>query len=150
MSNAENNLVEAMKVMLADSYLLMLKTQNYHWNVKGPSFFSLHTLFEEQYRELFEANDEIAERILAIGHNAPGSYEAFAKLANIKEETETIDSSTMVERLAKDHERLAKDAQELIKAAEAANDDVSVDLGVRRRDVHQKAHWMLSSHLEKK
>lgn len=149
MSNTEQNLVEAMKVLLADSYLLMLKTQNYHWNVKGPSFFSLHTLFEEQYRELFEANDEIAERILTIGHNAPGSYAAFTKIANIKEETETVDSKTMVERLSKDHERLAKDAQELIKAAEAANDDVSVDLGVRRREVHQKAHWMLSSHLEK-
>ena len=149
MSNTQQNLLEAIKVLLADSYILLLKTQNYHWNVKGPSFFSLHNLFEENYRELFEANDEIAERIRALGHEAPGSFDAFSKIANIKEETGSPKALDMVANLAKDHARLAEDAEELIRAAEAANDDVTADLGVRRREVHQKTHWMLTAHLDK-
>ena len=148
MSNSETNLVEALRVLLADSYTLQLKTQNYHWNVTGPHFFALHNLFEEQYSELFEANDEIAERIRAIGHKAPGSYTAFADLANVKEDTGEPDAMTMVKNLAKDHEQLAKTASALIKAAEAANDEVSVDIGVQRQTVHEKAGWMLKAHLE--
>ena len=147
MSNTENNLQEALRVLLADSYLLFLKTQNYHWNVKGPSFFALHNLFEEQYRELFEANDEIAERLRAIGHDAPGSFAVFTEISNIKEEKDVPDAMKMVENLANDHARLAKDAGEVIKAAEAANDEVSVDIGVQRQTYHEKARWMLSAHL---
>jgi starvation-inducible DNA-binding protein len=147
MSNTDQNLLEAMKNMLADSYILFLKTQNYHWNVTGPHFASLHGLFEEQYRELFEANDEIAERIRAMGHYAPGSFEAFKKIATVEEEKDVPDSKAMIGNLAKDHEKLAKDAQAVIDAGEAANDDVCVDMGVRRREVHQKAQWMLNSHL---
>lgn len=148
MSNTDQNLLEAMKTMLADSYILFLKTQNYHWNVTGLHFAPLHALFEEQYRELFEANDEIAERIRAMGHFAPGSFEAFKQLTTIEEANDVPESKKMIENLAKDHAKLAEDAKAVIDAGEAANDDVSVDLGVRRRDAHQKAHWMLSAHLK--
>ena len=148
MSNSENNLQQALRVLLADSYLLFLKTQNYHWNVKGPSFFTLHTLFEEQYRALFEANDEIAERLRTIGHEAPGSFAVFTEIANIKEEKNVPEAMTMVKNLAEDHKRLAADAASVIQAAEAANDEVSVDLGVQRQTYHEKARWMLSAHLE--
>ena len=148
MSNTEQNLVEAVKKLLADSYILFLKTQNYHWNVTGPHFASLHAMFEEQYRELFEANDEIAERLRAMGHFSPGSFEAFKKLTAVEEETDVPDADTMLANLAKDHEQLAADAQAVIEAGSAASDEVCVDLGVRRRDTHQKTHWMLSAHLK--
>lgn len=148
MSNTDQNLLEAIKTMLADSYILFLKTQNYHWNVTGPHFAPLHAMFEEQYRELFDANDEIAERIRAMGHFAPGSFDAFKQLATVEEENDVPESKKMIENLAKDHAKLAEDAKAVIDAGEAANDDVSVDLGVRRREAHQKAHWMLSAHLK--
>ena len=148
MSNVDQNLSEALKALLANSYILFLKTQNYHWNVTGPMFAPLHALFEEQYNDLFEANDEIAERLRAIGELAPGSYEAFQPYSKVAEETEHPKAMDMVSNLATDHKTLAGLAQALIDAGTAANDDVSVDLGVRRKEVHDKTHWMLSSHLE--
>ncbi len=139
---------EAAAKLLADSYTLYLKTHNYHWNVVGPMFNSLHTLFETQYTELALAVDEIAERIRAIGYPAPGSYREFAKLTTIEEGQPGTKALDMVRNLARDHERLAASAKGLIEAAEAAEDDVSTDLGTRRMEVHEKTAWMLKAHLE--
>jgi starvation-inducible DNA-binding protein len=148
MSNVDQNLVESLKALLANGYLLLLKTQNYHWNVTGPHFSSLHALFEEQYNDLFAANDEVAERIRALGVFAPGSYKAFMEYAKVSEETDVPKSMDMVKNLANDHKIMAELAQALIEAGEAANDEVSVDMGVQRKTIHEKTHWMLSSHLE--
>ena len=148
MSNVDQNLVESLKALLSNSYILFLKTQNYHWNVEGPHFASLHTLFEEQYTDLFEANDEIAERMRALGVYAPGSFKAFSEVSKISEETDVPKADDMVKNLAEDHKTMADLAQALIEAGEAANDEVSVDLGVERKTVHEKTHWMLASHLK--
>lgn len=139
-------LAKALSSLLADSYTLYLKTQNYHWNVTGPQFKSLHLQFEEQYTELAAAIDEIAERIRALGHTAPGSYAQFAELASIKEAGHNVpDGIQMVKNLAEDNIALAKTAYKVIEAAEKAGDEVSVDLGVGRSTVHEKTAWMLES-----
>jgi starvation-inducible DNA-binding protein len=134
--------------LLADSYTLYLKTQNYHWNVTGPMFNTLHTLFEGQYTELAQAVDEIAERIRALGEYAPGSYGEFSKLGSIGEAEPDTRAGDMIRKLAEDQTLVAASAKALIEAATAAGDDVSVDLGVRRMQVHEKNAWMLRSHLE--
>jgi starvation-inducible DNA-binding protein len=133
--------------LLADSYTLFLKTHNYHWNVTGPMFTTLHTLFEQHYQELFLAVDEIAERIRALGEVAPGSYSAFAELASVKEATGTPSAEDMIRDLAADQDIVVGAARALFEKAEAAGDQVSADLAVRRMDVHEKNAWMLRSHL---
>jgi starvation-inducible DNA-binding protein len=139
---------EAAGKLLADSYTLYLKTHNYHWNVVGPMFTTLHTLFETQYQELALAVDEIAERIRAVGHPSPGSYKEFAALTGIAEGQPDTKAEEMIRQLAADQLTVAASAKALIDAGEGAGDDVSVDLGVRRMEVHEKNAWMLSSHLE--
>ena len=140
--------VEALSALLATSYTLYLKTHNYHWNVTGPMFTTLHTLFETQYTELALAVDQIAERIRAVGAFAPGSYAAFAKLTSVKEETRRPKAKEMIRVLVSDQEAVAKSARRVIAAAEAIRDQASVDLATRRLDVHEKNAWMLRSHLE--
>ena len=140
--------VQGLNCLLADSYVLFLKTQNYHWNVKGPYFNSLHTMFEQQYQDLFAAIDEIAERLRALGVAAPGSFAAFAKLTDIKEETASPKAEQMIKNLVKDHETIIKTCEALINAADDADDDASEDLAIARMQVHQKMHWMLKAHLE--
>jgi starvation-inducible DNA-binding protein len=140
---------DAAERLLADTYTLYLKTQNYHWNVTGPMFNTLHTLFETQYAELALAADEIAERIRALGAYAPGSYAAFGRLTVIGEAEPDTRAGDMIRKLAEDQTLLAKSAKALIAAGTAAGDDVSVDLGVRRMQVHEKNAWMLRSHLER-
>lgn len=140
--------VEALEGLLSDSYTLYLKTHSYHWNVTGPMFTTLHTLFETHYTELALAVDEIAERIRALGAFSPGSYTQFAERSKVKEDTGVPAATDMIKNLVKDHELVVEAAQRLIKAGEAAGDDASVDMGVRRIDVHQKAAWMLGAHLE--
>ena len=140
--------VEALEGLLADSYTLYLKTHSYHWNVTGPMFTTLHTLFETQYTELALAVDEIAERIRALGAPAPGSYTQFAERSKVKEDTGVPKATDMIRRLVADHELVTKSARKVTKVGEEAGDDASVDLGVRRIDVHEKAAWMLRSHLE--
>jgi len=140
--------VEALAVLLADTYTLYLKTQNYHWNVTGPHFGQLHTLFQTQYEELALANDLLAERIRALGEKAPGSYSAFAKLSSIREETNSPSATQMLKNLVKDHETLAASAGAVLKAAEAASDEPTLDMAIQRMDVHQKTRWMLAAHLE--
>ncbi len=147
-TEAQNETTAALSKLLATSYTLYLKTHNYHWNVTGPMFSSLHTMFEVQYTELALAVDEIAERIRALGAYAPGSYSAFNELSTVKEETGHPAAMDMVQNLAADQLAVADAARAVIAAGEKENDQASVDLGVRRIDVHEKSAWMLRSHLE--
>lgn len=140
--------VQALEVLLASSYTLYLKTHNYHWNVTGPMFTTLHTLFETHYTELALAVDEIAERIRALGAFAPGSYTQFQALSKVSEDPAHPDAKSMIRNLAADQETIAEAARRVITAAEASGDQPTVDLAVRRMDIHQKNAWMLLSHLE--
>ena len=140
--------VEALSALLATSYTLYLKTHNYHWNVTGPMFTTLHTLFETQYTELALAVDQIAERIRAVGAFAPGSYTAFGKLTSVKEETGRPEAKEMIRILVSDQEAVAECARHVIAVAEAIPDQASADLATRRLDIHEKNAWMLRSHLD--
>ena len=145
---ANDDVVARLKQLLASSYTLYLKTHNYHWNVQGPMFTTLHTLFEQQYTELALAVDEIAERIRALGARAPGSYSEYSQLSVIEEDTGSPTATVMISNLAADLEQVVAIAKETIVASESANDPASADLAIRRIDVHQKNVWMLRSHLE--
>jgi starvation-inducible DNA-binding protein len=140
--------VDKLSVLLASTYTLYLKTQNYHWNVTGPMFTTLHTLFETQYTELALANDEIAERIRALGAFAPGSLAEFSKLSVVKEARGRSTAREMIQARAADQRLVAKAAHAAIDAAEKASDQATADLGTRRVDIHEKNAWMLQSHLE--
>jgi starvation-inducible DNA-binding protein len=145
---ARKKIAAAASKLLADSYTLYLKTHNYHWNVKGPMFTTLHTLFETEYLELALAVDEIAERIRSLGHPAPGSYTAFAKLSKVKEAVEVPVATKMIEDLVTDQALLISSAKDLFDVASAADDQGTSDLATRRIQVHEKNAWMLRSHLE--
>ena len=131
--------------MLADSYVLYLKTHGYHWNVTGPMFRSLHLMFEEEYTELWAAVDVIAERIRALGHLAPGSYSEMSRLSTIPDEEGAPEAMDMVRRLAEGHEAVAETARTVVAAAEAVGDVATADLATQRIDVHEKTAWMLRS-----
>lgn len=131
--------------LLADSYTLYLKTHNYHWNVQGPMFNTLHLMFEEQYTELAAAVDEIAERIRALGEPAPGSYKAYAALTSIEEEDAVPEAEEMIRQLLKGQETVVRTARMAFAAAEAANDEPTADLLTQRMQVHEKTAWMLRS-----
>jgi starvation-inducible DNA-binding protein len=139
--------VESLKTVLADTYVLYLKTQNFHWNVTGPSFRSLHLLFEEQYNDLFTAIDLIAERIRTLGEKAPGKLSTYLEISNIKEGDENSDAKLMVETLAKDQEIIVKSLNEALKKAQEFGDEATVDMVIGRVEVHQKNGWMLRSSL---
>jgi starvation-inducible DNA-binding protein len=134
--------------LLADSYTLYLKTHNFHWNVTGPMFSTLHLMFEGQYNELALAVDLIAERIRALGLPAPGSYAQFSKLSSVKEETTVPAALDMVRQLVDGQETVARTAREAFKAAERARDQATMDLLTQRLQVHEKNAWMLRSLLE--
>ena len=133
--------------LLADSYTLYLKTHNYHWNVTGPQFNTLHTMFETQYSELALAVDNIAERIRALGVMAPGSYRAFADLTSIEEETGTPNAEQMIRQLILGQEAVVRTAREVIPLADNANDEPTADLLTQRMQTHEKTAWMLRSML---
>jgi starvation-inducible DNA-binding protein len=133
--------------LLADSYTLYLKTHNYHWNVQGPLFNTLHTMFEQQYTELATAVDDIAERIRALGVAAPGSYQAFAGLTSIEEETGTPSAEDMIRQLIIGQETVVRTAREVIPLASQANDEPTADLLTQRMQIHEKTAWMLRSML---
>jgi len=145
---SEKDVIVALSRLLADSYTLYLKTHNYHWNVTGPMFNTLHTMFETEYTELALAVDEIAERIRAIGARAPGSYREFSELSSVQEDSNTTDAKQMIANLVADQKVVVESARRVIEAAEAVGDQASADLGVRRIEVHEKNAWMLRSHLE--
>lgn len=132
-----------LKVLLADSYSLYLQTHNFHWNVEGPHFIELHTLFETHYSELAVAVDDIAERIRALGVYAPGTYSEFAKLSNITEVCELPKAKKMVEILTQGHEQIIKTCRSALKVAQEADDESSASLISDRMVVHEKTAWML-------
>jgi starvation-inducible DNA-binding protein len=142
------SIAEGLSRLLADSYMVYLKSHNYHWNVTGKLFHSLHEMFEEHYTELAGAIDEIAERIRAIGYRAPGSFKEFSELTSIEEDTDQPDALEMVRRLAVDHETILRTAREILPACEKASDEATLDLVTGRLDIHSKTAWMLRSHLE--
>ena len=141
-------ITQGLSALLADSYTLYLMTHNFHWNVTGPHFNSLHQMFMTQYTEQWTALDMIAERIRALGHPAPGTYQQFVKLASIREVAGVPDANSMVRHLVAAQEATARTARELFKVVDAANDQPTADLLTQRLDVHEKTAWMLRSLLE--
>ncbi|MES2764951.1 MAG: Dps family protein [Bacteroidota bacterium] len=146
---SRTKVAEGLSVVLADSYTLYLKTHNFHWNVTGPMFHSLHTLFEQHYTELAIAVDVIAERIRALGAFAPGTFAEFKKLRTIEEDDTIPAAIQMIESLADAHEKVSKSAMNVFPLADEAEDQVTMDLLTQRMTVHQKTAWMLRSMLEK-
>ncbi len=136
---------EGLSSLLADSYTLYLKTHNYHWNVTGPMFQTLHLMFETQYSELATAIDDIAERIRALGYYAPGTYKQYAKLSSVKEDDEIPSAHNMIQALLEAHETVAKTARSVFPAAEKGNDEATIDLLTQRIQLHEKTAWMLRS-----
>ncbi len=134
--------------LLADNYTLYLKTHNFHWNVTGPMFNTLHLMFEGQYNELWLANDLIAERIRALGYPAPGTYAEFVKLASIKDTPGQPKAGAMVQLLCEGNEAVVRTARSIFPAVERANDEPTADLLTQRMQVHEKNAWMLRSLLE--
>jgi starvation-inducible DNA-binding protein len=141
-------IAQGLSALLADSYTLYLTTHNFHWNVTGPMFNTLHLMFMNQYTEQWNALDLIAERIRALGHPAPGTYKEFVKLASIKEVKGVPDATDMIRHLVRAQEATARTARELFPVAEAASDQPTADLLTQRLEVHEKTAWMLRSLLE--
>jgi len=142
------DIARGLSKVLADSYTLYLKTHNYHWNVTGPMFSTLHMLFEQQYTELATAVDIIAERIRALDVFAPGSYRAFSELTEIEEETTVPTAEEMIHQLVIGQETVVRTAREVFPIAEAANDEPTADLLTQRMQIHEKNAWMLRSLLK--
>ncbi|MEM7474818.1 MAG: Dps family protein [Planctomycetota bacterium] len=142
-------IIEALRLVVADKYAVIGQTHVCHWNVRGPSFFSLHTAFEEQYTELFKAVDEVAERLRAIGSLAPGGLANLASLADIEEIAEDSDAEEMVRHLVIANKKLVSDLRTARDAAAEFGDSESEDLMIARIQVHEKTIWMLESFLGK-
>jgi starvation-inducible DNA-binding protein len=141
-------IAQGLSRLLADSYTLYLKTHNFHWNVTGPMFNTLHLMFETQYTELALAVDLIAERIRALGYPAPGSYAEFAKLSSIKDAQGVPKAEDMIRELVAGQEAVVRTARAVFPAVEKASDEPSADLLTQRMQVHEKNAWMLRSLLE--
>lgn len=147
MEAKKQKVVDALEKILADTFILYLKTHNFHWNLTGPNFYSLHLLFEKQYEELFEAVDEIAERIRALGAPAPGTIKKYDELTCLKEVSGVPSTQEMLKLLLDDHRTLDKVAHEVFKAAEAVDDQATMDFMIQRMEAHEKTAWMLQSQL---
>ena len=141
---------EALSHVLADTFTLYLKTHNFHWNVVGPMFHTLHAMFEEQYKELWLASDSIAERIRALGGSAPGSYREFSKLTYLREPESALSATEMISELLTDHETAARTARWALAVARTAVDAPTEDLLTQRLITHEKTAWMLRSMLEER
>jgi starvation-inducible DNA-binding protein len=137
--------IDGLSLMLADTYVLYLKTQNFHWNVTGPHFSALHAMFEEQYKQLAEAVDVIAERIRALRAPAPASFTQFLKLASLEEADNNLNADQMVKELLSDHEAIAKSISKLFSVMQECGDEVTLDLLIERKNEHDKTAWMLRS-----
>lgn len=142
-------IAEGLSRLLADTYTLYLKTHNFHWNVKGPMFQTLHLMFEAQYNELALAVDLIAERIRALGHPAPGTYKEYARLSSIPETAGVPEARAMIQLLVEGQEAVARTARGLFPAVDKAADEPTADLLTQRMQVHEKTAWMLRALLEK-
>jgi starvation-inducible DNA-binding protein len=145
--DARTGIAAGLSRLLADTYTLYLKTHNFHWNVTGPQFNSLHLMFETQYNELALAVDLIAERIRALGEPAPGSYSAYARLSSIAEADGVPPAEDMVRILADDQLAVVRTARGVFPLADAANDEPTADLLTQRMQVHEKTAWMLRANL---
>jgi starvation-inducible DNA-binding protein len=141
-------LAENLGKLLADTYTLYLKTLNFHWNVTGPMFQTLHLMFEQQYTELAMAIDMIAERVRALGHFAPGSYAAFSRLSTVPDSDEVPPAERMIRLLVEGHEIVIHTARQLATLAEEVDDQATLDLATERLQAHEKTAWMLRSLLE--
>ncbi|MES2491611.1 MAG: Dps family protein [Pseudomonadota bacterium] len=142
------SIADGLSRLLADEYTLYLKTHNFHWNVTGPMFNTLHLMFETHYNESALAVDLVAERIRALGHPAPGTYKQYAALSSIEETAGVPEAMEMVRLLVKGHEACAKTARSIFPAADKASDEPTADLLTQRMQVHEKTAWMLRSLLE--
>lgn len=140
-------IADGLSRLLADTYTLYLKTHNYHWNVEGPMFNTLHQMFETQYTELATAVDEIAERIRALGARAPGSYSRYAELASVEEGRGDETAEEMIRQLVIGQETIVRTAREVFPLADEANDEPTADLLTQRMQIHEKTAWMLRSML---
>nr|WP_277877980.1 Dps family protein [Leptolyngbya sp. FACHB-261] len=138
-------IAEGLSKLLADTYTLYLKTHNFHWNVTGPMFQTLHLMFEQQYNELALAVDLIAERIRALGFPAPGTYKEFAQLSSIKEEEGVPTAEEMIRLLVEGQEAVVRTARSIFPVVDKANDEPTADLLTQRMQVHEKTAWMLRS-----
>jgi starvation-inducible DNA-binding protein len=145
--DARKQIGEGLSRLLADTYTLYLKTHNFHWNVTGPMFNTLHLMFETQYTELALAVDLIAERIRALDFPAPGSYKQFATLTSIKEETSVPKAEEMIAQLAKDQEAIVRTARSIFPVVDEAHDEPTADLLTQRMQLHEKNGWMLRAML---
>ena len=141
-------IADGLSALLADSYTLYLMTHNFHWNVTGPQFNSLHTMFMTQYTEIWNALDLIAERIRSLGYPAPGSYKQFVALSSIPEEEGVPKARDMIRQLVAGQEAVTRTAREVFKVVEKANDQPTADLLTQRMEVHEKNAWMLRVLLE--
>jgi starvation-inducible DNA-binding protein len=141
-------IAQGLSRLLADTYTLYLKTHNYHWNVVGPMFNTLHLMFEQEYNELALAVDLIAERIRALGEPAPGTYREFAQLSSVPEDTDSPDAGEMIRRLVEGQETVVRTARSVFPVAERAADEPTADLLTQRMQVHEKTAWMLRSLLQ--
>jgi len=144
-----DEIAKGLSKLLADTYSLYLKTHNFHWNVTGPMFQTLHLMFETQYNELALAVDLVAERIRALGFPAPGTYSEFARLSSIREVSGTLKAEEMIRILVEDQEAVVRTARSIFPIAENATDEATADLLTQRIQVHEKIAWMLRSLLEK-
>lgn len=147
-SKERKAIADGLSHLLADTYTLYLKTHNYHWNVTGPMFNTLHLMFEAQYNELALAVDLVAERIRALGYPAPGSYAQYAKLSVIRETTIAPAATDMIADLVKGQEAVVRTARKIFPIAEKANDQATIDLLTQRMNTHEKTAWMLRALLE--
>lgn len=145
---SRKQIAEGLSRLLADTYSLYLKTHNFHWNVTGPMFQTLHLMFETQYTELATAVDEIAERIRALGYPAPGTYSEFAKLGSIPETTGVPKANEMIRLLVEGQEAVVRTARSIFPSVEQVNDEPTADLLTQRMQLHEKNAWMLRSLLE--
>jgi starvation-inducible DNA-binding protein len=143
--NERREIVEGLSRLLADTYTLYLKTHNFHWNVTGPMFQTLHLMFEQQYNELALAVDLIAERIRALGFPAPATYSAFARLSSIKEDETVPNATEMIRLLVEGQETVVRTARSIFPVVEQAHDEPTADLLTQRMQVHEKTAWMLRS-----
>lgn len=139
--------IKELENLLADTYALYLKTQNYHWHVKGPYFSQLHEFFEEQYKSLAEHVDEVAERIVMLGAHAPASFKALMALTNINDGDSALTWQNMVSDLASDHDKLIAKLQDVSKAASSENDEVTLSLVSDHLGYYEKQRWMLENHI---
>ncbi len=146
--NDRKDIAKGLSHLLADTYTLYLKTHNFHWNVTGPMFQTLHVMFEQQYTELALAVDLIAERIRSLGSPAPGSYAEFGELTSIKESSGHVNAKDMIRQLVEGQEAVVKTARKVFPAAEKASDEATADLLTQRMQLHEKTAWMLRSLLD--